>query len=260
MDHQVVTGSTSGIGKHYALELAKRGLDVVLISRSMEKLTQVATDIEELYGRRTKVIQADFTRGSEIYESIQAALQGLEVGILVNNVGMSQQEPKTFLRTPDLDKYTDDLVNCNMLSAVKMTQIVLPQMVARKKGIVINVSSTTGRRPVPMALLYGSSKAFLDFFSRALDIEYRSKGIIVQSILPMLVDTNMTSKVTSQFLKMSPEAYARKALNTVGLTNRTSGCLSHTLQYYIMSRLFPVWLQATSLGYSCYLYTAKKFF
>uniref|UniRef100_A0A803T4R4 Hydroxysteroid 17-beta dehydrogenase 12 n=1 Tax=Anolis carolinensis TaxID=28377 RepID=A0A803T4R4_ANOCA len=80
----VVTGATTGIGKSYAHELAKKGLDIVLISRSMEKLKQVAAEIEELYGRNTRVIQADFTGGSEIYKSIEEALHGLEIGVLVH--------------------------------------------------------------------------------------------------------------------------------------------------------------------------------
>nr|XP_025036710.1 very-long-chain 3-oxoacyl-CoA reductase-like [Pelodiscus sinensis] len=102
---RVVTGATSGIGKAYAHELAKRGLNVVLISRSMPKLKQVAAEIEEQHGRSTRVVEADFTQGSEIYASIDAALQGLEIGILVNNVGMTYApRPVNFLDVRDPEK------------------------------------------------------------------------------------------------------------------------------------------------------------
>uniref|UniRef100_A0A674IPJ2 Uncharacterized protein n=1 Tax=Terrapene triunguis TaxID=2587831 RepID=A0A674IPJ2_9SAUR len=101
----MVTGATSGIGRAYAQELAKRGLNVVLISRSLQKLKQVAAEIEEQHGRRTRVIEADFTQGSEIYESIQTTLQGLEIGILVNNVGMFYaMGPVNFLDVPNIEK------------------------------------------------------------------------------------------------------------------------------------------------------------
>ncbi|XP_067318544.1 very-long-chain 3-oxoacyl-CoA reductase-like [Anolis sagrei] len=235
----VVTGATSGIGKAYAHELAKKGLDIVLVSRSMEKLKQVAAEIEQLYGRSTKVIQADFTGGSEIYESIHKALEGLEIGVLVNNVGMNQTLPLEFLQTPDIEKYIDNMVNCNILSTVKMTEAILPQMVARKKGIIINISSGNAWRPVPWTTMYCACKTSVDLFSRALNMEYKSKGIIVQSVLPMLVDTNMNRVLNFPAGKMSPEVYAHKALNTVGFTNRTSGCLSHSLQNFMFEWFFP---------------------
>ncbi|XP_044290972.1 very-long-chain 3-oxooacyl-coA reductase let-767-like isoform X4 [Varanus komodoensis] len=132
---RVVTGATSGIGKAYAHELARRGLNVVLISRSLERLRQVAAEIEQKHGRSTKVIQTDFTEGSEIYAPIQAALQGLEIGLLVNNVGMIQEKFDGFLNIPDVGKHINDIVNCNLLSTVKMTELILPQMLARKRRL-----------------------------------------------------------------------------------------------------------------------------
>ncbi|XP_060113556.1 very-long-chain 3-oxoacyl-CoA reductase-like [Heteronotia binoei] len=236
----VVTGATNGIGKAYAHELARRGLNVVLISRSLEKLKQVASEIEEQHGRSTKVIQVDFTHGSEIYESIRAALQGLEVGILVNNVGFTQPGIRRFLDFDNTDKFIDDVVRCNMFSAVKMTQIVLPRMVARKKGIIINLSSTAGLRPFALQVMYSSSKTFVDFFSQALDIEYKSKGIIVQSILPAFVDTQINAEVP-KFFKTSPESLCVAGLNTVGLTNRTAGTFSHAIQSNVLDMVYPEW-------------------
>nr|XP_008121511.1 PREDICTED: very-long-chain 3-oxoacyl-CoA reductase [Anolis carolinensis] len=244
----LVTGATTGIGKSYAHELAKKGLDIVLISRSMEKLKQVAAEIEELYGRNTRVIQADFTGGSEIYKSIEEALHGLEIGVLVNNVGMSYPKPSEFLQFPNLKKFMNDLVNCNILSTLKMTEIILPQMVGRKKGIIINICSGSAWRPMPFASMYSASKACMDVFSQALNVEYRSKGIIVQDVLPMFIDTNMARHLNSWVAKMSPEVFAHKALNTVGFTNRTSGSLSHSIQHSMMDWIFPTSLLYTSYG------------
>ncbi|XP_054854923.1 very-long-chain 3-oxoacyl-CoA reductase-like [Eublepharis macularius] len=240
----VVTGATAGIGKAYAHELARRGLNIVLISRSLEKLKQVAAEIEEQHGRRTKVIQADFTHSSEFYEPIRASLQGLEIGILVNNVGIGFDHPKNFL---SVDTNVCDMVHCNMLSTVKMTQILLPQMVARKKGIIINMSSVAGRRPFPMLTVYSATKAFDDFFAQGLDMEYRSQGIIVQSVLPFFVDTNMTSQCSKWYMAAA-ETFVRKALNTVGIARRTSGCLSHSFQYFFVKEFFPDWLHLSSPG------------
>ncbi|XP_044130383.1 very-long-chain 3-oxoacyl-CoA reductase-like [Bufo gargarizans] len=234
----VVTGATDGIGKAYALELAKRGLDVVLISRTLEKLKRVAAEIEKESGRKIKYIQADFTNGSDIYHRIQEELKGLEIGILVNNVGMKQSEVSCkFLDTPNLEKMLDCIINCNILSAVQMTRIILPQMLQRKKGLVINISSEAGNRPYPMAVMYSASKVFVDFFSRALCTEYKSQGITVQCVMPLFVSTDMTFKMKPNTLVKSAGAFACEALNTVGYTDRTSGCLTHSLQSYAISCL-----------------------
>uniref|UniRef100_A0A2I3TQP2 17beta-estradiol 17-dehydrogenase n=1 Tax=Pan troglodytes TaxID=9598 RepID=A0A2I3TQP2_PANTR len=97
----VITGAGDGIGKAYSFELAKRGLNVVLISRTLEKLEAIATEIERTTGRSVKIIQADFTK-DDIYEHIKEKLAGLEIGILVNNVGMLPNLlPSHFLNAPD---------------------------------------------------------------------------------------------------------------------------------------------------------------
>lgn len=85
----VVTGCTDGIGKAYADLFAKKGLNVVLISRSLDKLNKQAREIENKYKVETKVIVADFTQIDSIYPNIKAQLADLDVGILFNNVGMA---------------------------------------------------------------------------------------------------------------------------------------------------------------------------
>ncbi|XP_038238091.1 very-long-chain 3-oxoacyl-CoA reductase-like [Dermochelys coriacea] len=250
----VVTGATSGIGRAYAHELAKRGLNVVLISRSLQKLKQVAAEIEEQHGQSTRVIEADFTQGSEIYDSIQTALQGLEIGILVNNVAMTcTKEPVHFLDIPNIEKTLSDIVNCNMLSVAKMTRIVLPQMLTRKKGVIINLSSEVGRHPHPVATVYSATKRFVDFFSRGLEAEYHSQGILVQSVLPLFVSTNMTNNIIPNRYIKTAEDFACEALNTVGISSRTSGCLSHSMQSFFYELLVPEWFLFSSLGFKCTL-------
>ncbi|KAM7374203.1 hypothetical protein PAMP_006876 [Pampus punctatissimus] len=243
----VVTGSTSGIGKAYAIELARRGLDVVLVSRSDNKLQMVAKEIEDQYGRRTRTIQVDFTEGHSIYPVIAEGLKGLEIGILVNNVGMTYSEHFAyFLDVPDAEQKITQVINCNMLSVPQITRLVLPGMVERGTGLIINISSETGIHPQPLLTLYSATKIFVTHFSQCLHAEYKSKGITVQCVAPLMVSTNMTHNMAVNCFVKSASGFTSEALNTVGHSNYTNGCLSHSLQNFAITILLPDWLRMSS--------------
>ncbi|XP_029439005.1 very-long-chain 3-oxoacyl-CoA reductase [Rhinatrema bivittatum] len=242
----VVTGATDGIGKAYAVELAKRGMSIVLISRSPEKLEQVADEIKEKFKVDTKTITADF-EDSNIYQKIKGGLEGLEIGVLVNNVGMAYGYPEYFLDIPDLDNMLNKMININITSVCKMTRLVLPSMLERSKGVILNISSASGMFPVPLLTVYSATKAFVDFFSRGLHAEYKSKGIIVQSILPFFVATKLSKIRKPTWDKPSPEAYVQSALRTVGLQSQTNGYLAHAIMGWITTSLLPMSM-AINLG------------
>ncbi|XP_072115578.1 very-long-chain 3-oxoacyl-CoA reductase-B-like [Mobula birostris] len=222
----VVTGATNGIGKAYAHELARRGLNIVLISRSLEKLKITAEEIgkkqndfqrEQKHGKKTKIIQADFTAGTDIYGPIQDVLNDMNIGILVNNVGKTYDILSCcFLDVPDVKKAVTDIIFCNAFSVPMMTAVVLPQMVESPSSLV-----------------------FIDFFSRALNVEYKSQGIITQCVMPLLVSTHLTHDMDTNLLVRQADDYVQEALNTVGITDQTRGCISHALQHWFIDSLFP---------------------
>ncbi|KAG9351575.1 hypothetical protein JZ751_022826 [Albula glossodonta] len=214
----VVTGATSGIGKAYANELAKRGLDIVLVSRSEEKLKATALDI-------------------------------------VNNVGMTYSPGLAYyMDIPNPGMRITEIINCNILSVAQMTRLILPRMVERSKGLIINISSEAGSEPQPMLTLYSATKIFVTYFSRGLNAEYSPKGVTVQCVAPFLVSTNMTNNRAINAFVKSAQDFAYEALNTVGHSTFTSGCLSHALQHIALCIFFPGWLRLSS---SCVRKTEK---
>ncbi|KAM9568775.1 very-long-chain 3-oxoacyl-CoA reductase-A-like [Salvelinus alpinus] len=235
----VVTGATDGIGKVYAEELARKGFAMILISRSQDKLDDVARQLEEQYKVETKTIAVDFGL-SDIYPKIEAGLAGLEIGVLVNNVGISYPYPEYFLHIPDLDNFITNMINVNMTSVCQMTRLVLPRMVERSKGVVLNISSASGMYPVPLLTVYSSSKAFVDFFSRGLQEEYKAKGIIVQSVLPFFVATKMTRIRKPTLDKPTPERYVAAELTTIGLQDQTNGYFPHAVMGWLTTVLVPI--------------------
>ncbi|CAL8404994.1 unnamed protein product [Boreogadus saida] len=224
----VVTGATDGIGKAYAEE----------VHRSQEKLDDVSKAIESKCGVQTKTIAADFST-RDIYPKIEEGLAGLEIGVLVNNVGVSYGYPEFFLSIPNLDSFINTLINVNITSVCQMTSLVLPRMVQRKKGAILNISSASALAPVPLLTVYSASKAFVDFFSRGLEAEYKSQGIIIQSVLPSFVATKLSKIRRATLDKPTPQRYVAAALGTVGLQSQTSGYFPHAVLGWLTTVLLP---------------------
>ena len=188
----VVTGATDGIGKAMAFELARNGLNVMLVGRSTEKLAAVK---DELSALNIKVVTAviDFTKfGLADAERVTKMLSELQVGVLVNNVGISYPFPQWFHELTDEE--VDSLMTVNMQSVVWMTRAVLPQMIERKSGAVINLSSAAAKPPNPLLTVYASTKGFVENFTKGLALEYKSKGISFQCQSPLYVATSIAAE------------------------------------------------------------------
>ncbi|SPP82259.1 hydroxysteroid dehydrogenase-like protein 1 isoform X1 [Drosophila guanche] len=240
----VVTGATDGIGKEYARELARQGLNLVLVSRTKEKLIAVTNEIESQYKIKTKWIVADFVKGREIYEHIEKELAGIEVGILVNNVGMMYEHPDNY------EEVSEDLLwnlmTVNIGSVLMLTRKLLPRMKAARRGAIVNLGSSSELTPLPYLTAYGASKAFITYFTRALEREVASHNIDVQLVLPGFVVTKMNAYsdrvMDGGLIFPNASSYSRSAVFTLGKTSETNGFWTHSVQYFFM-KLAPIRLR-----------------
>lgn len=240
----IVTGCTDGIGKSISFELAKRGLNIVLISRSSSKLEKVATEIESTTTAKTKVIVADFSKGRVVYKHIEEELKDLDIGILVNNVGIQYSYPMYFGELPEDELWS--LININIGAATQMTRLILPNMVSKKRGAIVNLSSGSKLQPLPFMNLYAASKIFVDYFSEGLRHEYRNSGITIQNLCPYFVSTkiNHFSDRLRRVNIFTPDTdtYVCHALDSLGIIDNTTGYWPHRFQY-CFSIMVPIWLR-----------------
>eukprot|EP01134_Creolimax_fragrantissima_P007103 CFRG7103T1 len=231
----VVTGATDGIGKAYAFELASKGLNVVLVSRTQSKLESVAKEIESKHNVDTKIVVADMSQVDDSCVSLASAIDGLDVAVLINNVGISYDYPNYFHELSD--ERVDLLLKLNVVSLTQITRVVLPGMVARRNGAIVNISSASGSIVTPLLTAYSASKAYVDFFSRGLALEYESLGIHVQSVIPFYVTSKLSKISKPTLFAPTPENFAKSGVRCIGYEKRTTGYWSHTLQRTALSLL-----------------------
>uniref|UniRef100_A0AAV2MQH8 Uncharacterized protein n=1 Tax=Knipowitschia caucasica TaxID=637954 RepID=A0AAV2MQH8_KNICA len=233
----VVTGASEGIGSAYAFALAERGMHVVIISRSKEKLDKVAKTIGDSTGKNTKVIVADFTK-DDVFKCIEDELKDMDIGVLVNNVGILPSAiPSRFSTPQNLDTVITKIINCNVKTMAKMCRIILPGMVHRRRGVVINISSGVASVPFPLYTLYSASKIFVERFSQALQVEYKKKGIVIQAVAPFSISTRMTLYQETNAIVLSPEDFVNTSLQYLRAGDKTYGSVTHTMMGWLLRNI-----------------------
>ncbi|TMW56872.1 hypothetical protein Poli38472_006882 [Pythium oligandrum] len=235
----IVTGATDGIGKALAMELARKGMNVVLMSRTLKRLEEVRDEILAKYPKvQVKVLSVDFNQidNATVRKSVENLIAEVEdVGVLFNNVGVSYDFPQYFAELPD-DRI-ESLIKLNVISTTVMTKLVLPGMAQRKRGVIVNLSSGSARLCVPLLSEYSATKRFIEQFSLCLADEYKSKNVHIQCHTPMFVSTKLAKIRHASFTVPSPTVYARASVAKLGCETMISPYWPHALQIWIYESL-----------------------
>ena len=179
----LVTGASSGIGAAFARALAARGSDLVLVARRTDRLRDLADELHAAHGIRAEVVTADLSRpraGRDLRERIDG-----DIDTVINNAGFGAHGP-----VADEDpEVLERLVAVDVTAVVDVTRAFLPELLARRRGAIVNIASTAAFQPVPLMAAYGAAKAFVLSFSQATWREARRSGVKVLALAPGFTTT-----------------------------------------------------------------------
>jgi uncharacterized protein len=248
----IVTGASGGLGTAFTLELARRGYSVLAVARRVEPLMKIA-DKAESGGGIVEAFQADLGSADDVKTVIARAHAIGDLELLVNNAGVSTSGH--FLEQ-SADRELES-IRVNVEALYTLTRAIVPTMVARKRGGILNVASIVAFQAIPYWTTYAATKAFVLSFGEGLAYELRNSGVRVVTVCPGFTKTGLYADsgvpgLAGRFLPFaSPDEVVRVALaaydagrviRVVGLTNRLlalSGALTpRFIQRWLMAKMF----------------------
>ena len=193
----IVTGASQGIGKAISKIYSKAGAHVVCIARNTDKLKELVSKISK-NGNSASYISCDISNGNLIKEAFESIIKDYkQIDILVNNAGTTKDS--LLLRMKE--QHWDLVMNTNLKGVFFSTKFVLTQMMRKKYGRIINITSIVGLQGNPGQSNYAASKAGLIGFSQSVAKEVASRGITVNCIAPGWIETQMTNDIPSDKIK-----------------------------------------------------------
>lgn len=201
----LITGASSGIGAAFARRLARDGYSLVLTARRAERLQALADEIraEARPGVQVEVLPADLDQPVDLERVEQRLGQEPAITLLVNNAGFGAGGD--FSRA-DMPRQLS-MIRLHVLASVRLARSALPQMLARRHGAVINVSSLGGFLPMPGSINYAATKAYLNNFSEGLSIELHGSGVRVQALCPGMTRSEFHSVSNSDITSIPAIAW-----------------------------------------------------
>lgn len=228
----VITGASDGLGKEFALQLARSGFNILLVSRTASKLATLEDEIKAKNPSvQTKSVSMDYAQNNDAdFENLKAAIDELDVAVLINNVGKSHSIPVPFALTPEDEM--NDIITINCTGTLRTTQLVVPGMAQRKRGLVLTMGSFGGLLPTPLLATYSGSKAFLQQWSTALGAELEQHGITVELVQAYLITSAMSKVRKTSATIPDPRAFVKSVLGKIGRNGGSPGYAYSSSPYW----------------------------
>lgn len=187
----LITGASGGIGEALAHRFAKGGYNLVLVARTEAKLQALAAELSRKHGIQAHALACDLADPTSPHQLVEQLRRlGSNVDLLINNAGFATYGPFAEL---DLDAELR-MLQVNIVTLTHLTRLLLPGMISRRRGRVLNVASTAAFMPGPLMAVYYASKAFVLSFSKALNNELRGSGVMVTALCPGPTSTGFQAR------------------------------------------------------------------
>lgn len=185
-----ITGATSGIGKAAAYAFAEQGANVIICARRINLVNEIAEDIRKKYGVKVYPFKLDVSNREDVSKAIESLPEEFKkIDILINNAGLGRGLNKFYEDNPD---GWEEMIDTNVKGLLYVTHYVLPGMIERKSGHIINIGSIAGHEAYPKGAVYCASKHAVDAITRSLRMDIIDKNILVSSIDAGLVETGFS--------------------------------------------------------------------
>ncbi len=185
-----ITGASSGIGKSCAYAFAKEGANLVISARRKNLIDEIAEDIRKKFGVKVHAYKLDITKREDVINSVKTLPNEFKnIDILINNAGLARGFNKIYEDDP---AGWEEVIDTNVKGLLYSTHAVLPIMLERKSGHIINIGSIAGREAYPKGAVYCASKHAVDAITRSLRMDTIDKNILVSTIDAGLVETNFS--------------------------------------------------------------------
>ncbi|MFZ3266235.1 MAG: SDR family oxidoreductase [Terriglobales bacterium] len=195
----LITGASSGIGLELARIFAREGYNLVLVARSVDRLRQLASEVEKLHGARSLILATDLAGpGAAAYVLDQTARAQIVVDVLVNNAGFGQYG---LFADNDLEECMRQ-IQLNVTTLTHLTRLYLPGMIGRTSGRILNVASTAAFQPGPLMAVYFATKAYVLHFSEALANELKGTGVTVTCLCPGATATEFHKRANATGMRL----------------------------------------------------------
>jgi uncharacterized protein len=215
----LITGASAGIGREFARQLADPARSMILVARRDDRLVELADELQRQYPKLVvhirRVDLADLVQLQDFLEWL--GRENLEIDLLINNAGLG--DSGSFAKSDPVRNNQITLVNVTALTS--LTRHLLPRMISRGRGGILNVSSSAGFLPIPGSAVYAASKAYVTSFSEALRVELRGTGVSVCAVCPGPVVTEFQQvakregakpNIGPKFLVVSVQQVVRDAI------------------------------------------------